>query len=173
MVFSDQVRQTRTEEHTQQEVVEGADHRLDSSTLARARSSASCWRRSIHSRRASVVIFVRALVGRRLCAVSATSGLTRTKRSWDLEWDIGRSQYQLYPLRPNLTGCNGRGVVSERRHRVSERGDDTMTRDEKIIRNKVGVLELAKQLGSEQGLPDHGIFPRQLLPVQGALRQGW
>ena len=28
------------------------------------------------------------------------------------------------------------------------RGDDTMTRDEKIIRNKVGVLELAKQLGS-------------------------
>ena len=31
---------------------------------------------------------------------------------------------------------------------VSERGDDTMTRDEKIIRNKVGVLELAKQLGS-------------------------
>src|SRR4249920_3494694 len=31
---------------------------------------------------------------------------------------------------------------------VSKRGDDTMTRDEKIIRNKVGVLELAKQLGS-------------------------
>ena len=31
---------------------------------------------------------------------------------------------------------------------VSQRGDDTMTRDEKIIRNKVGVLELAKQLGS-------------------------
>ena len=34
-----------------------------------------------------------------------------------------------------------------------------MTRDEKIIRNKVGVLELAKQLGSVTGLPDHGIFP--------------
>ena len=32
---------------------------------------------------------------------------------------------------------------------VSERGDDTKTRDEKIIRNKVGLLELAKQLGSE------------------------
>ena len=31
---------------------------------------------------------------------------------------------------------------------LSKRGDDTMTRDEKIIRNKVGVLELAKQLGS-------------------------
>src|SRR5512147_993584 len=31
---------------------------------------------------------------------------------------------------------------------VSQRGDDTMTRDEEIIRNKVGVLELAKQLGS-------------------------
>ena len=30
---------------------------------------------------------------------------------------------------------------------VSKRGDETMTRDEKIIRNKVGVLELAKQLG--------------------------
>ena len=41
-----------------------------------------------------------------------------------------------------------------------------MTRDEKIIRNKVGVLELAKQLGSvSQAWPDHGIFPRQLLPV--------
>ena len=32
-----------------------------------------------------------------------------------------------------------------------------MTRDEKIIRNKVGVLDLAKQLGT---LPDHGVFPR-------------
>src|SRR5512144_2372949 len=32
--------------------------------------------------------------------------------------------------------------------RVSQQGDDTMTRDEKIIRHKVGVLELAKQLGS-------------------------
>jgi hypothetical protein len=28
---------------------------------------------------------------------------------------------------------------------VSKRGDETMTSDEKIIRNKVGVLELAKQ----------------------------
>ena len=34
---------------------------------------------------------------------------------------------------------------------ILERGDDTMTRDEKIIRNKVGVLELAK-LGSVNGV---------------------
>ena len=58
------------------------------------------------------------------------------------------AQNDVYSLRPNLTWCDGEGVVSERRHRVSKRGDDTMTRDEKIIRNKVGVLELAKQLGS-------------------------
>src|SRR5512144_2572053 len=57
------------------------------------------------------------------------------------------SWIELYPFRSNPTGCDGGGVVSERRHRGSERGDDTMTRDEKIIRNKVGVLELAKQLG--------------------------
>src|SRR5512147_2833331 len=56
--------------------------------------------------------------------------------------------HKVYPFRSNPTGCDGGGVVSERRHRVSEREDDTMTRDEKIIRNKVGVLELAKQLGS-------------------------
>src|SRR5512144_2088869 len=59
-----------------------------------------------------------------------------------------RNRAWLYPFKSNLTGCDGGGVVSERRHQVSERGDDTMTRDEKIIRNKVGVLELAKQLGS-------------------------
>ena len=74
-----------------------------------------------------------------------------------LDW-LGRAQpaiekalarrHLVYSLRPNLTWCDGEGVVSERRHRVSKRGDDTMTRDEKIIRNKVGVLELAKQLGS-------------------------
>src|SRR5512147_1388432 len=57
-------------------------------------------------------------------------------------------EVDMYPFRSNPTGCDGGGVVSERRHRVSEREDDTMTRDEKIIRNKVGVLELAKQLGS-------------------------
>src|SRR5512144_3025631 len=54
----------------------------------------------------------------------------------------------LYPFRSNLTGCDG-GVSSPSvDFRVSQQGDNTMTRDEKIIRNKVGVLELAKQLGS-------------------------
>src|SRR5512144_2088204 len=70
---------------------------------------------------------------------------------WKPVWHILAADgfaLNLYPLRPNLTWCDGEGVVSERRHRVSKRGDDTMTRDEKIIRNKVGVLELAKQLGS-------------------------
>src|SRR5512135_1277704 len=42
----------------------------------------------------------------------------------------GRVVHVLYPFRSNLTGCDGGGVVSERRHRVSKRGDDTMTRDE-------------------------------------------
>src|SRR5512144_2989228 len=70
----------------------------------------------------------------------------RLAMGWSPEQIAGR--LELYPFKSNLTGCDGGGVVSERRHQVSERGDDTMTRDEKIIRNKVGVLELAKQLGS-------------------------
>jgi hypothetical protein len=52
-----------------------------------------------------------------------------------------------------------------------------MTKDQKIIRAKVGLLELAKQLGNvsqackacprEGG--DAGLQPRQLLPFQGAV----
>ena len=48
-----------------------------------------------------------------------------------------------------------------------------MTQDQKIIRAKVGLLELAKQLGNVSRLQDDGLQPRQLLSVQGAVRQGW
>ena len=52
-----------------------------------------------------------------------------------------------------------------------------MTQAQKVIRAKVGLLELAKQLGNslpragggEPGLQDDGVQPGQLLPVQGAL----
>ena len=40
-----------------------------------------------------------------------------------------------------------------------------MTRDEKIIRNKVGVLELAKQLGSVSQAAGSWGFPATALPV--------
>jgi hypothetical protein len=44
-----------------------------------------------------------------------------------------------------------------------------MSTEQKIIRAKVGLLELAKQL--QPSLQDDGLQPRQLLPLQGALRQ--
>ena len=54
-----------------------------------------------------------------------------------------------------------------------------MTQDQKIIRAKVGLLELAKQLGNscpregggQPSLQDDGLQPGQLLPFQGAVRQ--
>ena len=53
------------------------------------------------------------------------------------------------------------------------RFNDTMTTEQKIIRAKVGLLELAKQLGNCQpSLQDDGLQPRQLLSLQGALRHG-
>jgi hypothetical protein len=46
-----------------------------------------------------------------------------------------------------------------------------MTQAQKVIRAKVGLLELAKQLGNvSQACKMMGYRPRQLLPVQGALR---
>jgi hypothetical protein len=79
----------------------------------------------------------------------------------------------VYPFRSNLTGCDGDGVVSERRHRVSKRGDDT-ARDEKIIRNKIGVLELAKQLGGvSQARRIMGFFRDSFYQVPGPVREGW
>jgi hypothetical protein len=43
-----------------------------------------------------------------------------------------------------------------------------MTTVEKVIKTKVGVLELGKQLGNvSKALPDHGLQPRQFLSVQG------
>ena len=80
--------------------------------------------------------------------VDGAAGLEKALAALWPDVPTQRCTVHMYPLRPNLTWCDGGGVVSERRHRVSKRGDDTMTRDEKIIRNKVGVLELAKQLGS-------------------------
>src|SRR5271166_2662979 len=47
-----------------------------------------------------------------------------------------------------------------------------MTKDQKIIRAKAGLIELAKQLGDvSQACKIMGFEPGQLLPVQGSLRQ--
>ena len=47
-----------------------------------------------------------------------------------------------------------------------------MTQEQKIIRAKVGLLELARQLGNvSQACKMMGYQPRQLLPLQGALRR--
>ncbi len=51
-----------------------------------------------------------------------------------------------------------------------------MTQEQKIIRVKVGLLELAKQLGNslpragggQPSVQDDGVQPRQLLSLQGA-----
>ena len=48
-----------------------------------------------------------------------------------------------------------------------------MTQEQKIIRAKVGLLELAKQLGNVcQACKVMGYSTRQLLSLQGALREG-
>jgi hypothetical protein len=48
-----------------------------------------------------------------------------------------------------------------------------MTKDQKIIKGNVGLLELAKQLGNiKPSLQDARLQPRQLLPVQGAFDKG-
>jgi hypothetical protein len=45
-----------------------------------------------------------------------------------------------------------------------------MTKEQKIIRAKAGLLELAKQLGNvSQACKIMGYKPGQLLPVQGSL----
>jgi hypothetical protein len=54
-----------------------------------------------------------------------------------------------------------------------------MTQEQKIIWAKVGLLELAKQLGNslpregggQPSLQNDGVQPGQLLPFQGAVRQ--
>src|SRR3954454_20984604 len=46
----------------------------------------------------------------------------------------------------------------------------TMTKEQKIIRAKVGLLELAKQLGNVSQACKMMGSPRQRLPLQGALR---
>src|SRR5262249_10342513 len=77
-----------------------------------------------------------------------------------------------------------RGVLSPRR--IASRGgarsgwggeaprlgglEDTMTTEQKIIRAKIGLLELAKQLGNVSQACKMMGYSRQLLPVQGALR---
>jgi hypothetical protein len=44
-----------------------------------------------------------------------------------------------------------------------------MTKDQKIIRAKAGLLELAKQLGNVSHACNDGILARQLLSIQGAV----
>jgi hypothetical protein len=44
-----------------------------------------------------------------------------------------------------------------------------MTTAEKVIKTKVGLLELGKQLGN---VSSNGVQPRQFLPIQRALRDG-
>jgi hypothetical protein len=46
-----------------------------------------------------------------------------------------------------------------------------MTTEQKIIRAKVGLLELAKQLGNVSQACKMRLQPRQLLPLQRTLRQ--
>ena len=49
-----------------------------------------------------------------------------------------------------------------------------MTKEQKIIRAKVGLLELARQLGNvSQACQIDGLLARQLLPVQGTLQDRW
>jgi hypothetical protein len=48
-----------------------------------------------------------------------------------------------------------------------------MTKEQKIIRAKVGLLELAKQLGNVSQACQMMGYSRQLLPVQGTLRDRW
>ena len=46
-----------------------------------------------------------------------------------------------------------------------------MTTEQKIIRAKIGLLEACQAARQRQpGLQDHGLQPRQLLPLQGAVR---
>lgn len=45
-----------------------------------------------------------------------------------------------------------------------------MTTEEKIIKNKLGLIKLARTLGSvSQAWQGNGLFPGQLLPLQGAI----
>ena len=49
-----------------------------------------------------------------------------------------------------------------------------MTTDQKIIKNRVGLLELAKQLGNvSAGVQDPRLLAGQFLSLQGALRDRW
>jgi hypothetical protein len=48
-----------------------------------------------------------------------------------------------------------------------------MNQEQKVIRVKVGVLELAKQLGNVSQACRVMGYSRDSLPVQGTLRQGW
>jgi hypothetical protein len=49
-----------------------------------------------------------------------------------------------------------------------------MSTDEKIIKNKMGLLKLSELLGQRLGgLEGHGLFPRRLLPPQGVVRDWW
>jgi hypothetical protein len=47
-----------------------------------------------------------------------------------------------------------------------------MTQEQKVIRAKIGILELAKQLGNVSQACRVMGYSRQLLPLQGAVRQG-
>ena len=45
-----------------------------------------------------------------------------------------------------------------------------MNTEQKIIKNKLGVLKLAEMLGSvSQACKNHGLFAGQLLPIQRAI----
>src|SRR5262249_48838199 len=52
-------------------------------------------------------------------------------------------------------------------------GDHEMTQEQKIIRAKVGLLELAKQLGNVSQACKMMGYSRDSLPLQGAVRQRW
>ena len=61
---------------------------------------------------------------------------------------------------------------SYRRCLLATTEDTAMTKDQKIIRAKAGLLELAKQLGNVlPGLQDHGLQPGQLASALRTVRQ--
>ena len=61
-----------------------------------------------------------------------------------------------------LADCEGSEPEGERASQsAAQNREPTMTTEQKVIKAKVGLLELAKQLGSVcSSLQDHGIQPR-------------
>ena len=110
--------------------------------------------------------------------------LLRNRRDRSGGWNAGRRCVQHTDVGPAFRPePGGRDLLASPRERLAAHGarysknlrrdgDHDMTQEQKIIRVKVGLLELAKQLGKvKPSLQDDGVQPGQLLPLQGAVRQ--